>query len=147
MLVNLLLLVDIPLFLEFFWERTLLSQMGKDAAGRVKNVSTLVKQTAGKIKKGRRKVKGLGYISLPMLVTVFTTYWTILQHQTQRVLCVTITHTDIRSVFYGSNNFNCVHCDEIKKKTRSCYANKQFKENDISIRNVRFYLFQFPLWQ
>jgi hypothetical protein len=33
---NLLLLVDIPLFLEFFWERTLLSQMEKDEAGRLK---------------------------------------------------------------------------------------------------------------
>jgi hypothetical protein len=42
MLVNLLLLVDIPLFLEFSWERTLLSEMGKDEAGRLKNVETLV---------------------------------------------------------------------------------------------------------
>jgi len=42
MLVNLLLLVDIPLFLEFSWERTLLSQMVKGEAGRLKNVKTLV---------------------------------------------------------------------------------------------------------
>jgi hypothetical protein len=39
---NLLLLVDIPLFLEFSWERTLLSQMGRDEAGRKKNVRTSV---------------------------------------------------------------------------------------------------------
>jgi hypothetical protein len=31
-----------PLFLEFSWERTLPSQMGKDEAGRLKNVRKLV---------------------------------------------------------------------------------------------------------